>query len=208
MSTGDLLFAIADDLEPASAGWDDQLDKILKLYDPTRDCFAVKISDHYSPSDVQLRHPLVSRQHFRRHGFFDPRFSGMYVDRDKTLSSFWGCRIFDARAVLFEHKNPLLDAKVAPSRSFLAANRASEYRVGKETFDAKWPPLLQSTRVRLIDSGLRPSLKSHPNLVKVAEAFGLIWRGRAFWPLRRALLSARKSKKHSTDDDPAADLKA
>ena len=191
-STGDLLFVIADDLLPAYRGWDEEIDRLVGGFDPLRKAFAVKVDDNGDPTDVQLRHPLISRKHYARFGLWDKRFRGMWVDDDFTLSAFWKSRIIDGRHVRFIHTNPVLDDRVTPSVSFVKANTSEEYNFGKNQFITKWHPALRHTRVRL-HSAQSPSTRlRRGQFLRSQEVIRLVWHSRIFLPLRRAYLSWAK----------------
>ena len=140
VASGSLLFAIADDLEPRRPNWDLEILKLLENWDPLKHSYAVKIKNSPNPNDTLVRHPLVSRAYFDRHGLWDGRYKGMYVDRDFTLSAFWRSRILDRRQIEFLHNNPVPDPSTPASVSFIRANREKEYAYGGQLFQKSGRP--------------------------------------------------------------------
>ena len=189
VASGDLLFVIADDLEPAGDNWDSKLEELLQEWNPQVHAFALKVDDNGNPSDTQLRHPVVSRKYFEKHGLWDASYRGMWVDRDMTLTAFWRSRILDGRRLQFKHHNPVLERDITPSLSFMQANTEEEYSFGRSVFNRKWHPILQATRVRLVSTGFRPQRRILLIKLKLWEAAGLVWRSRVFWPLRRRTIA-------------------
>lgn len=192
VASGDLLFVIADDLEPAGENWDSELEELLQEWNPKAHSFALKVDDTGNPSDTQLRHPIVSRKYFDRHGLWDASYRGMRVDRDMTLTAFWYSRILDGRRLQFKHHNPVLESDITPSLSFRKANTEEEYSFGRAVFNRKWHPVLQATRIRLVSTGFPPRRRILLLKLKVSEAAGLVWRSRVFWSLRRRTIALKQ----------------
>ena len=177
IATGDLLFAIADDLFPFNRGWDSDLDEIASRHPPRINSYVVKIADSRFENDRKVRHPVVSRKFFAKHGLWNPAYSGMYVDSDLTLLAYWKSTIIDGRHIRFDHQNPIVHEEIEPSISFLEANSEIEYIRGKEVFDHRWPRFLQETRVGFVRHNTRwlrlASLK-----LKISEAISMVIRSR------------------------------
>lgn len=191
VASGDLLFVIADDLEPADENWDSLLEDLLGEWNPVAHSFALKINDNGNQFDTQLRHPIISRRYFEKHGLWDASYRGMWVDRDLTLKAFWRSQILDGRSLRFTHRNPILDHGITPSLSFKHGNTGAEYAFGKSVFNRKWHPVFQSTRIKLIPTGSPLRRVLHFRL-KLVEILGLLWRSRIFWPLRNRVLRSRR----------------
>lgn len=140
-SSGDLLFVIADDLYPPNS-WDSKVIELVCGLDPREVAFAVKTNDH--PNDdigmhPLMRHPLVSRKFYQDLGLFDPRFYGMYCDRDITQRAQWKSAILDGTGLRLIHDHPTSGQKVNSSVSRSRGNRPSEYDHGQEVFETMWP---------------------------------------------------------------------
>lgn len=177
IATGDLLFAIADDLFPLNTGWDSDLEEIARRHPPGVNSYVVKITDSKSQNDRKVRHPVVSRKFFEKHGLWNSAYSGMYVDSDLTLLAFWKSTIIDGRHIRFAHQNPIADEENEPSISFLEANSESEYIRGKAVFDNRWPRFLQQTRVSLVGRHTK-WLGLYSLKLKVVEVISMVSRSR------------------------------
>ena len=179
IATGDLLFVIADDLFPRTEGWDDELSRIAKKHDPLKRPYVLKVDDSMEARDTKLRHPIVSRKFYSKFGMWNPAYSGVYVDSDFTLFTFWNASIVDARHICFNHLNPIVDNRIEKSLSWAEANTESESNRGKSVFEKRWPRFLRQTRISLIDGNTR-SLLITSLRVKVFEAISIIFRSRFF----------------------------
>lgn len=133
---GDLLFVIADDLYPPP-GWDTALRRVIGRLDPLRADFAVKIDDGDVERATLLRHPIVSRRFYVRHGLFSPRFRGVYCDDDLSTRAFREAVIIDGRELRIEHRSPSCD-DLQGSFSRRRLNRPEEYEDGSAAFCASW----------------------------------------------------------------------
>jgi hypothetical protein len=136
ISTGQLLFVIADDLTPP-AEWDSTLDKIVGALDPCRLAFAVRVADIDPATDSRptlLRHPVVSRRFFERFGLFDPEYTGLFCDDDITLRSFRHAVVIDGSALRLQHQR--LDSR--PTASQRRINTDEELARGRRVRDRKW----------------------------------------------------------------------
>lgn len=194
-STGDFLFVISDDLAPCETGWDIALEEIALRHDPLRLSYVVKVSDSESANDTKLRHPVLSRKYFDEYGLWNPKYSGMFVDTDLTLSVFWKSTIVDGRHMHFKHSNPVVSADYAPSRSFSEANSDREYMLGQKTFDKRWPKPLQGTRVKLVEPAA-PCLPCASLRLRLSEALSIMMRSRYLNWLRAGWQNRRSSPKY------------
>lgn len=149
VASGGLLMVIADDLFPPR-GWDTALVDLIKGLDPDRTAFAVKVTDSPDVRDTYLRHPVVSRAFYRRHGLFSPRYRGVYCDNDITLRAFWHSVILDGRSLVLEHRHPSVDPSIAKSESQHRVSAEEEYRHGRELLVASWTNRRRLTRIRLV----------------------------------------------------------
>ena len=138
LATGDVLLVIADDLLPPQ-GWDTTLTRIIGPFDPTTAAFAVKVTDSPDPASMLLRHPVVSRAFYERHGLFTPEFTGVYCDDDITRRAFWRAAILDGRPLVLHHRHPtLMPAEVASTESHTRINADGEYERGEALFRSLW----------------------------------------------------------------------
>jgi hypothetical protein len=155
---GDLLVVIADDLLPP-ASWDSTLEGFIHGLDPRNDAFAVKLTDSPAEGDTLLRHPVISRAFYRRHGLFSDRFTGVYCDDDLTTRAFWKSVIIDGRALALTHPHPSLVDSIESSASQLRINAEGEYERGRAAYDDSWSRRQRSCEVALMapasSSGLR-----------------------------------------------------
>lgn len=169
-SSGELLVVIADDLYPPE-GWDSTLAAIIGDLDPEVSAFAVKVHD--SPvDDVLLRHPVLSRAFFARHGLWSPTFRGLYCDNDLTLRAFWHAAILDGSALVLDHRHPNVRPDVVPSTSHRRMNAEGEYTHGRSRFEAAWnaeertrPVLLVPADRSLSDDDLHRGADTLPRTV-------------------------------------------
>lgn len=136
LADGELLFVISDDLEPFE-GWDDALRAIARKL-PVSEPWALNIGDTGVKPSLLLRHPIVNRAFYARHGLWNPIFSGVYCDHDLTYRAFFDSVIFSAEHLKFDHRSPTLHANLAPSRSQERANRLSEYQRGRDALESVW----------------------------------------------------------------------
>lgn len=150
ISSGDLLFAMSDDLEPPD-NWDLSLTKAVGALDPLKHRFVVKIQDSPWATDTLCRHPVVSRAWYERFGFFDPRFHGVYCDTDLTLRAYKNSFIIDARDLLkVVHKNPLVDKSFVESESHLRQNSSAAYKQAEAIYNSIWPESSKPMHVSLV----------------------------------------------------------
>lgn len=148
-ASGDLLIVIADDLFPPEH-WDTQIAHFVRNLDMTSSPFALKISD--SPGrDSLLRHPIVSRAFYLRHGLFSASYTGVYCDDDLSLRAYWRAIIIDGHGIEFEHRHPSLNDSVLSTESHLRINAEEEYIRGREVFRAKWNWFQRVAPRRLVD---------------------------------------------------------
>ena len=152
VATGDLLMVVADDLFPPQ-GWDTALLELIALLDPEAVEFAVKLRDSTNRSKGLLRHPVISRAFYERHGLFDDAYRGVFCDDDITRRAFWRAAILDGRSIVLEHQHPDLDKTVQRSESQSRINTESAYRHGREQYYATWSKQKRSVRIRLVKSG-------------------------------------------------------
>ncbi len=140
ISRGDILFAIADDLEPTK-GWDEKLRELLKGLNPRKYHFAIKINDSNSDFDTKMRHPIISRKFYEEFGLFDNDFRGVFCDDDITNRAFWKSLIIDGREIKIKHNhaNPRKGDNLNMPISTLNINKESEYEYGFKIIQEKWP---------------------------------------------------------------------
>lgn len=149
ISTADLLVVVADDLFPPQ-GWDTALAQVVAPLDPTTDAFAIKLTDDPSFGDRLLRHPVVSRAFYERHGLFSPKFDGVYCDNDITRRAFWRSVILDGRSVVLDHRHPTLEDGHQRSMSHGRINAGDEYVRGESTYNSLWSWRHRASAVRLV----------------------------------------------------------
>ncbi len=139
ISSGDILFAIADDLVP-SQGWDQKLRELLKGLNPRKYHFAIKINDSNSNFDTKMRHPIISRRFYEEFGLFDNNFRGVFCDDDITNRAFWKSLIIDGRDIKIMHDNENLrkGVNLEIPISTLKINQESEYEYGFKIIQEKW----------------------------------------------------------------------
>jgi hypothetical protein len=154
VATGDLLFVIADDLVPP-AGWDEAVLKFAGSLDPLTARFAVKVADKNDPTDVLLRHPVVSRAFYAAFGLFSPDYRGMYADNDLTLRAFRRAAILDGRSLVLVHDHPFENPSVEATASQLRINDADEYEHGAFVLRAQWSRFRRRGRVYLVEPSPR-----------------------------------------------------
>lgn len=159
LARGDLLIVIADDLFPPP-GWDTLLQTVTSGLDPRSTAFAVKITDDPRPKETKLRHPVVSRQFYRRFGLFSELFDGLYCDDDITMTAFRKSFILDGRCIVTEHRHPILNDRINASRSHDRMNDPAQYATGKEAFTSRWPSRHRAARVRLLRTRSRSSCEA------------------------------------------------
>ena len=191
LASGSLLFAIADDLVPAENHWDLAIWNLLSGWEPQNSAFVVKFTDSANSRDTLIRHPLVSRRHFQRHGFWNPQYRGMWVDRDFTLNAFWKSLIIDGRMIRFSHLNPIADHSIGASKSFLKANRAEEYEFGERQFRKRWPSYLIGTRIKFIQAHRASHHRLRSLLLRLREVIGIVFRSRFLRPIRVLWLNSK-----------------
>jgi len=136
VSTGHLLFVIADDLTPPP-GWDSTLDEIVGALDPCRLAFAVKVADVEPTDDSRptlLRHPVVSRRFFEMLGLFDPAYTGLFCDDDITLRSFRRAVVVDGSSLRLLHDR----SDSHPTQSRRRINSEDELARGRRVRNRKW----------------------------------------------------------------------
>ncbi|MEI7547131.1 MAG: hypothetical protein WCK21_03605 [Actinomycetota bacterium] len=133
-ATGQLLMVIADDLTPATDGWDDALRAKCGHLDPTVVPFAMKVLDGRKPFEHLMRHPVVSRAFFKRYGLFDPAYFGIGVDNDFTNTAHCRGLVVDARDVRFVRAGV---AEASTSHKKMSSDLESAF--GKQLFATRWP---------------------------------------------------------------------
>ena len=189
LASGELLVVIADDLFPPQ-GWDTMLQTVTSGLDPVKTAFAVKVADAPGIKDTKLRHPVVSRQFYRKFGLFSDAFDGVYCDDDITMTAFWNAFILDGRSIVTEHRHPILDELVSPSRSHQRMNDATQYALGKATYAERWSVRHRSARVQLLRT--RPESRSTDRRLRMsaighrAQASARYFVGKPIRPLKRA----------------------
>ena len=149
-ASGSLLVVIADDLFPP-VGWDSLLRKLLGPLDPDAAAFAVKLADSARAADTLLRHPVVSRAYFERHGLFSDEFHGVYCDLDITQRAFWSEVILDGRSLALQHRHPSIDSSIPPTASQRRVNQKREYAHGRRVFNSHWSLRHRLAHIRLVD---------------------------------------------------------
>ena len=147
-ATGSLLFAIADDLH-ASAGWDEKLVEVSQGLDPRKVSFGIKVADFLGDRSTLMRHPVVSRKFYETLGLFDPRYDGVSCDLDISRRAFWRAFVIDGTSAVFEHRHPVHDNAVKPSRSQKLQNRTHALDMGRSKFRKQWPLLLREPPIYL-----------------------------------------------------------
>ena len=148
-ASGSLLVVISDDLFPPP-GWDSLLWDLIAPLDPEVDAFAVKVSDSPSDGDSLLRHPVVSRAYYERHGLFSADFHGVYCDLDITRQAFWLEVILDGRSVQLDHRHPAFDRSILASASQRRVNQSHEYAYAKRVFNSHWSLRRRLARIHLV----------------------------------------------------------
>jgi hypothetical protein len=183
ISSGELLFVIADDLSPET-GWDSALRTLVSELDPEKTPFAIKVTDNTAPDDTLMRHPIVSRAFYRKFGLFDASFRGVYADDDITLRSFWSAVIVDGRKIRFQHQHPTVDPQLFQNVSQSRINRDAEFEFGYAALVSRWPKIQRVARIHLASTndGRSLNLQSIRRTRRVA-----IVRERLLLPLRLLL---------------------
>lgn len=148
LASGDLLFVIADDLEPP-LGWDLLIYSAIRGLNPALDSFALKIGDR-GRTDVIVRHPVISKKFFKRFGLFDDKFHHLYCDDDFSLRAFWCAQIIDTRDIEFRHIHQSSDPSVTPTRSQIRGNSSEERVRGRAALQAKWSSWKRIVGVQVI----------------------------------------------------------
>jgi hypothetical protein len=146
---GELLMVISDDLFPPRS-WDTTLAALIEPLDPARASFTVKLADSPVEGDKLLRHPVVSREFYRRHGLFSPGYDGVYCDDDITTRAFWRAVILDGRSLVLSHRHPMADTSAVRSESQRRVNATEEYEHGYDLYVATWSRRQRSARIRLV----------------------------------------------------------
>lgn len=193
---GALMVVIADDLSPP-AQWDLELDAIVGAWDPTEVAFAIKVSDSEVPGDLLMRHPIISRRYFERHGLFSAQYHGLFADNDFTLRAFWHGLVLDGRSLRWEHRHPQLGFGSFPSHD--RQGRDAEYDYGHARFTLSWHRILRLAPVYSLKPGQSPRKAAAVAVLLRARALG-VGVGRLFrgvvgkWlhTLSNALLAGRE----------------
>lgn len=136
-STGDLMMVVADDLQPAEQGWDNQLRRVCGALDATKVPFAVKVRDGEKAAEHLMRHPVVSRAYYAAYGLFDDGYFGIGADNDFTLSAHCYGLVLDGRGLVLDHEHPTHGAPPTASHSRMSA--PAERDDGKARFERRWP---------------------------------------------------------------------
>ena len=134
-ATGDLLFVIADDLEPI-ADWDLTIREIVGALDPHVFPFAIGLAQ--DSKQTLLRHPLISRRFYTQFGLFSPEFTGVYCDDDITYRAYNDAVVLDGTSLSFLHHRPGNTAGFAWTESQTLINTPEEYETGKRVLLEKW----------------------------------------------------------------------
>lgn len=143
-ASGDLLFAIADDLTPP-AGWDVTLDRTIGRLDPRRMSFAVRVADIEPSTDSRpwlMRQPVVSRRYYEELGLFDGEYTGLFCDDDITLRSFWHAVVLDGTSLVLRHRHDTDN----PTASQEQINTDAELARGRMLRDRRWGSFRPPTR--------------------------------------------------------------
>jgi hypothetical protein len=183
---GDLLFVIADDLI-APPCWDKILMEIIGRLDPVRFAFAVKVREHDPARDrhpTLIRHPVVSRCFYTRHGLFDSEFRGVYCDNDFTMKAFSRAVVIDGSPLRLEHRHPGMDEGLRPTESQTRMNTSGEYEFGRKLFVRKW------SRVQLATNPAE--FFPAPPAASAPTVRALAWRSR-----QRALAGAKSIRRYA-----------
>jgi hypothetical protein len=165
---------IADDLLPPQ-DWDLLLDQLIEPLDPERISFVLKVRDSPAEQDALVRHPVVSRAYYRRHGLFSPEYRGVYCDSDISTRAFWHSTILDGRSLVLEHHHHTTDAYVPRSASQAMVNATEEYRHGLQTYNSSWTLRERSAPLLLVHIAYdwtAESLSSQQNLSTAARCKG------------------------------------
>lgn len=148
-ASGRLLFVIADDLH-ATAGWDEKLLEVFQGLDPRKVSFGIKVADFSGDRSTLMRHPVVSRKFYETLGLFDSRYDGVSCDLDISRRAFWRAFVIDGTSAVFEHRHPVHDNAVRPSRSQELQNRTHALDVGRSKFRKQWPFMLREPPIYLL----------------------------------------------------------
>lgn len=165
-ATGEILFAISDDLTPPK-NWDAELKNAIGTTCASKTRFVMKVKDSHDLADSLVSHPIVSRKHYEDLGLFDPAFSSMYCDNDFTWKAFFSSEIFDCRGIEFLHSHPHLGG-FAETESHRRNNRQLEYDFGLRQFQKRWPPFIEPAGAR------RLPLRSFPPARRATLVFARI----------------------------------
>ena len=158
MASGDLLMVIADDLFPPER-WDTTLAEIIEPLSPARTSFAVKITDSPWEGDGLLRHPVISRAFYQRHGLFLDDYRGVYADNDLTLRAAWRAVILNGILLICEHRHPPGDEWALLTESRRRVHDPSEYLYGKTIYVASSSLRQRTAAVRIFSREPRTGLR-------------------------------------------------
>lgn len=148
VSSGQLLFVIADDLS-APSGWDESLrDVATKVIGKFPEC-AFKVSDGVLENDFYMRHPVVTRGFYNRLGLFSEDYFHLFCDTDISLRAFWQAVIFDARHLRLDHRHRSVTPQAPMTFSQETGNSKSERKHGYRLLKSQW-----SLARRLLEVGV------------------------------------------------------
>ena len=134
---GQILIVIADDLFPPQA-WDEGLNETVRSLDPLKVPFALKWDDHTEDASPLMRHPVLSREYYKRYGLFDPRFEGIAADDDFTYRAHHNGIVLDGRHIVLEHAHPSIGKIPSISHGIMLSSESADF--GRTVFSSKWKP--------------------------------------------------------------------
>lgn len=147
ISTGKLLFVVADDYFPQEA-WDKKIIEASSGFNPLVAPFVLKVSDSRKYVSTWVQHPIVSRAFYERFGLFSDKYSHLYCDNDFSIRASRRVPILDCRHIVFFHKHP------GEGYEFTSASQArgrSEALKGRKQFE-----LDHGFFSRVLGSGITP----------------------------------------------------
>lgn len=101
-SSGDILIAISDDMEPIQ-NWDDELYNLCPEKWFLED-YAVHVSDGYLNDLCTL--PILTRKRYERFGYlFYPQYESMFSDTEFTYCAKMEGALLEAKHLVFEHNH-------------------------------------------------------------------------------------------------------
>lgn len=134
-SSGDLLVVIADDLLPC-ARWDTIAAAAVGAIDPARSPFVLRPNEHDDPGFAVIRHPIVSRAWYLRHGLWCPEYTGYGVDIEFTTAARSRNLTIKAPGLRWQHVHPTeVDVPESDSHQRIRATNDE----GMRLFNQRWP---------------------------------------------------------------------